>query len=68
MLYEVITDLTVFMVTHDLDTLYATCDRVAVLSQRRVLVADRLEVVAATEDDWIQDYFHGPRGRSYNFV
>jgi len=57
-------DLTVFMVTHDLDTLYATCDRVAVLSQRRVLVADRLEVVAATEDDWIQDYFHGPRGRA----
>jgi len=37
---------------------------VAVLSQRRVLVADRLEVVAATEDDWIQDYFHGPRGRA----
>lgn len=57
-------DLTVFMVTHDLDTLYATCDRVAVLSQQRVLVADRLEVVAATEDDWIRDYFHGPRGRA----
>jgi len=56
--------LTVFLVTHDLDTLYTTCDRVAVLSQKKVLVADRLEVVAATEDDWIQDYFHGPRGRA----
>lgn len=57
-------DLTVFLVTHDLDTLYACCDRVAVLSQKRVLVADRLEVVAATDDDWIRDYFHGPRGRA----
>ncbi len=57
-------ELTVFMVTHDLDTLYATCDRVAVLSQRRVLVADALERVAATEDEWIRDYFHGPRGRA----
>lgn len=57
-------DLTVFMVTHDLDTLYATCDRVAVLSRKRVLVADRLEVVAETEDAWIRDYFHGPRGRA----
>jgi phospholipid/cholesterol/gamma-HCH transport system ATP-binding protein len=57
-------NLTVFMVTHDLDTLYATCDRIAVLSQKKVLVADTLEVVAATQDEWIQDYFHGPRGRA----
>jgi phospholipid/cholesterol/gamma-HCH transport system ATP-binding protein len=57
-------NLTVFLVTHDLDTLYSTCDRVAVLSQKKVLVADRLEVVAATDDDWIQAYFHGPRGRA----
>ena len=56
--------LSVFLVTHDLDTLYAICDRVAVLADRRVLVADRLQVVAATEDPWIQDYFHGPRGRA----
>ncbi|MGM0769909.1 MAG: ABC transporter ATP-binding protein [Pseudomonadota bacterium] len=56
--------LTVFMVTHDLDTLYATCDRVAVLSQKKVLVADRLETVETTDDAWIQDYFHGPRGRA----
>ena len=56
--------LTVFLVTHDLDTLYSLCDRVAVLAHKRVLVADRLEVVAATEDAWVHDYFHGPRGRA----
>ena len=56
--------LSVFLVTHDLDTLYTLCDRVAVLSQKRVLVADRLEVVAATDDAWIREYFHGPRGRA----
>lgn len=56
--------LTVFLVTHDLDTLYTTCDRIAVLSRRKVLVADRLEIVAATKDDWVQEYFHGPRGRA----
>lgn len=56
--------LTVFLVTHDLDTLYAICDRIAVLSDRRVLVADTLENVAATENQWIQEYFHGPRGRA----
>lgn len=56
--------LSVFLVTHDLDTLYAICDRIAVLSQKKVLVADTLERVAAVEDPWIQDYFHGPRGRA----
>lgn len=56
--------LTVFLVTHDLDTLYAACDRVAVLSQQRVLVAGALSEVAATDDAWIRDYFHGPRGRA----
>jgi len=56
--------LTVFLVTHDLDTLYSACDRVAVLSQRRVLVADTLDNVAETQDQWVQQYFHGPRGRA----
>lgn len=56
--------LTVFLVTHDLDTLYACCDRVAVLSQKRVLVVDTLAAVADTDDEWIRDYFHGPRGRA----
>jgi phospholipid/cholesterol/gamma-HCH transport system ATP-binding protein len=57
-------NLTVFLVTHDLDTLYTACDRVAVLSQKQVLVADRLDVVANTDDEWIRDYFQGPRGRA----
>ena len=56
--------LSVFLVTHDLDTLYAICDRVAVLAEKRVLVADSLEHVAAADNDWIQEYFHGPRGRA----
>ncbi len=56
--------LSVFLVTHDLDTLYTACDRVAVLAKRRVLVADRLAVVEASNDAWIRDYFHGPRGRA----
>jgi phospholipid/cholesterol/gamma-HCH transport system ATP-binding protein len=56
--------LTVFLVTHDLDTLYAICDRVAVLSAKRVLAAGRLDVVAAIDDPWVQAYFHGPRGRA----
>ena len=60
--------LTVFLVTHDLDTLYSTCDRVAVLSQRRVLAVDTLETIATMEDTWIQDYFNGPRGRAASYA
>lgn len=56
--------LTVFLVTHDLDTLYTVCDRVAVLSQKKVLVAGPLNEVAATDDAWVHAYFHGPRGRA----
>ncbi|MDX3904908.1 MAG: ATP-binding cassette domain-containing protein [Pigmentiphaga sp.] len=56
--------LTVFLVTHDLDTLYAICDRVAVLAQKKVLVADRLDVVENVDDPWVQEYFQGPRGRA----
>lgn len=57
-------NLTVFLVTHDLDTLYTACDRVAVLSQKKVLIVDTLETVSANPDPWIQSYFHGPRGRA----
>lgn len=55
---------TVFLVTHDLDTLYTICDRVAVLSQKRVIINDRIEVVEHFDDPWVQDYFQGPRGRA----
>lgn len=54
---------TVFLVTHDLDTLYTACDRVAVLADRKVLITDTLARVAATDNEWIKAYFHGPRGR-----
>ncbi|HET6552511.1 MAG TPA: ABC transporter ATP-binding protein [Dyella sp.] len=56
--------LTVFLVTHDLDTLYTICDRVAVLSQKKVLVVGPLDEVAKCDDAWVQSYFHGPRGRA----
>lgn len=54
----------VFLVTHDLDTLYTISDRVAVLAHKRVLVAAPIATVAATDDPWVHDYFHGPRGRA----
>jgi phospholipid/cholesterol/gamma-HCH transport system ATP-binding protein len=56
--------LTVFLVTHDLDTLYTICDRVAVLSRRRVLVVGPLAEVERSDDPWVREYFQGPRGRA----
>lgn len=56
--------LSVLLITHDLDTLYTITDRVAVLAQKRILVADPIKKVAATNDAWIREYFHGPRGRA----
>ena len=56
--------LSVFLITHDLDTLYTITDRVAVLAQKKVLVAGPLSSVAQADDPWIHDYFHGPRGRA----
>ena len=55
--------LTVVMVTHDLDTLARTCDRVAVLVDGKVIV-DTLEGIVANEHPWVRQYFHGDRGRS----
>ncbi len=54
--------LTVIMVTHDLDTLARTCDRVAVLVDQKVIV-DTLAGIVRNEHPWIRDYFHGARGR-----
>jgi len=56
--------LTVFLITHDLDTLYTICDRVAVLADKRVLVTAPIEDVERFEHPWVQAYFHGPRGRA----
>jgi phospholipid/cholesterol/gamma-HCH transport system ATP-binding protein len=55
-------DLTVVMVTHDLDTLARTCDRVAVLVDGKVIV-DTLPGIVRNEHPWIREYFHGARGR-----
>jgi phospholipid/cholesterol/gamma-HCH transport system ATP-binding protein len=56
--------LTVFLITHDLDTLYTICDRVAVIGDRRVLIAAPLAEVEKFDHPWVQEYFHGPRGRA----
>lgn len=56
--------LTVYMVTHDLDSLFSVCDRIAVLGRKRVLVAGDIDTMLAFEDDWVQSYFRGRRARS----
>lgn len=56
--------LTVFMVTHDLDTLHTTCDRVAVLAERRVIACGTIAEVRRSGHPWIEEYFGGPRGRA----
>jgi phospholipid/cholesterol/gamma-HCH transport system ATP-binding protein len=55
--------LTVFMVTHDLDSLFAICDRVAVLVDKKVRIGT-LEQLLKDNHPWIHSYFHGPRGRA----
>ncbi len=56
--------LTVFLITHDLDTLYAICDRVAVLADRKVVAVAPLAEIEQLDHPWIREYFHGPRGRA----
>ncbi|WP_298196440.1 ABC transporter ATP-binding protein [Novosphingobium sp.] len=56
--------LTVFLITHDLDTLYEICDRVAVLADKRVIAVGTIPELLATDHPWIQEYFNGPRGRA----
>lgn len=55
--------LTVVMITHDLDSLHAICDRVAVLVDKRMVV-DTIPGLMRHPHPWIQDYFNGPRGRA----
>src|SRR5207249_3391753 len=54
---------TVFMVTHDLDTLFSICDRVAILVDKKIRVGS-LEEMLQDDHPWIKSYFHGPRGRA----
>ncbi|MXP27596.1 ATP-binding cassette domain-containing protein [Porphyrobacter algicida] len=56
--------LTVFLITHDLDTLHEICDRVAVLADKKVIAVDTVPNLMKLDHPWIQEYFNGPRGRA----
>jgi phospholipid/cholesterol/gamma-HCH transport system ATP-binding protein len=56
--------LTVYMVTHDLDSLFMACDRIAVLGERRVLLQGSIDVMLGSELPWVKRYFRGDRARS----
>ncbi len=56
--------LTVFLITHDLDTLHAICDRVAVLAEGHVIAIGTIPELLESHHPWIQAYFNGPRGRA----
>jgi phospholipid/cholesterol/gamma-HCH transport system ATP-binding protein len=56
--------LTVFLITHDLDTLHEICDRVAVLADQQVIAVDSIPELLKLDHRWIQEYFNGPRGRA----
>lgn len=56
--------LTVFLITHDLDTLYEICDRVAVLADKQVIAVGTIPELLETDHPWIDEYFNGPRGRA----
>jgi len=60
-------NLTVLMVTHDLDSLNAICDRIAVLLNKKVTVGTMIQLMAM-DDPWLQAYFHGPRMRAAQHV
>jgi len=53
--------LTVYMVTHDLDSLHSICDRIAVLGKKRVLAIGTLDDMMKNDDPWIKSYFRGER-------
>lgn len=57
-------DLTVFMITHDLDSLYAICDEVAVLADKHVVEKATVQELERSDHPWIKEYFLGPRGRA----
>ena len=56
--------LTVFLVTHDLDSLHAICDRIAVLAEKKVLVTGTMADMLKVDHPWVHAYFHGPRARA----
>jgi len=58
--------LTVFMVTHDLDSLHTVCDRIAVLADGKVIAAGTMDTMLASTHPWLRAYFHGKRSRAGN--
>lgn len=56
--------LTVFIVTHDLDTIHTVSNRIAVLCEKKLLICGTLEEVSSFDHPWVQDYFHGSRSRA----
>ena len=56
--------LTVFLITHDLDTLYAICDRIAVVADKKIIACAPIEEIERLDHPWVQEYFHGPRARA----
>jgi phospholipid/cholesterol/gamma-HCH transport system ATP-binding protein len=56
--------LTVFMVTHDLDSLHTACDRIAVLGSGKIIAAGSMADMLASQHPWLQAYFHGKRARA----
>jgi len=56
--------LTVFMITHDLDSLYALCDRVAVIADKKIVAVGPIAELERSDHPWIKEYFLGPRGRA----
>ena len=56
--------LTVFLITHDLDTLHAICDRVAVIAEKRIIATGTIAELSRLDHPWVQQYFGGPRGRA----
>lgn len=56
--------LTVFMVTHDLDSLHTVCDRIAVLADGKVIAHGTMETMLASTHPWLNAYFHGKRSRA----
>lgn len=60
--------LTVYMVTHDLDSLFTACDRVAVLGNKKVLVEGTIEDMLKSEEPWVKSYFRGKRARQLDLA
>ena len=56
--------LTVYMVPHDLDSLFSVCDRIAVLGQKKVLISGTIAEMLEFDDPWVQSYFRGKRARN----